>query len=98
VNFYWRRAEFPGRHFGPAQSYGLVAQDVEQVLPELVSKDERGYRMVDYSKLPLLLLQAVKDLKAENMNLQRRNEIIDARLRLIERRLKNRRGAISQRR
>jgi hypothetical protein len=32
------------------------------------------------------------------MNLQRRNEIIDARLRLIERRLKNRRGAISQRR
>jgi hypothetical protein len=98
VNFYWRSAEFPERHFGAAQSYGLVAQDVEQVLPEMVSKDERGYKMVDYSKLPLLLLQAVKDLKAENESLQRRNAIIDARLRLIERSLKNKRGAIRQRR
>jgi len=33
--------------------------DVERVLPELVSNDAEGFKQVDYSKLPLLLLQAV---------------------------------------
>lgn len=112
VDFYWRSAEFPERHFGSAQSYGLIAQEVEQVLAELVVKDEQGYKMVDYSKLPLLLLQAVKDLKVENETLQQRNErlqqestamqqqhaALDARLRLIERTLKNKRGSTRRRR
>jgi hypothetical protein len=112
VDFYWRSAEFPERHFGPAQSYGLIAQEVEQVLPELVVKDEQGYKMVDYSKLPLLLLQAVKDLKVENETLQQRNErlqqestamqqqhaALDARLRLIERTLRNKRDSTRRRR
>jgi endosialidase-like protein len=62
----WRSDEFPDRHFGNSQNYGLIAQDVEQVLPELVATDSDGYKAVDYSKLPLLTIQAVKELKAEN--------------------------------
>ena len=30
------------------------------------STDSDGYKAVDYSKLPLLTIQAVKELKAEN--------------------------------
>jgi hypothetical protein len=66
VHYYWRATEFPDRHFGDAQTYGLVAQEVEQVLPELVVTNVDGYKAVDYSKLPLLTIQAVKELKAEN--------------------------------
>jgi Chaperone of endosialidase len=66
VHYFWRAAEFPERHFGDSQTYGLVAQDVEQVLPELVVTNVDGYKAVDYSKLPLLTIQAVKELKAEN--------------------------------
>jgi hypothetical protein len=66
VHFYWRAGEFKERHFGVKQSFGLIAQEVEKVLPELVSEDEQGYKAVNYSKLPLLTLQAVKELKAEN--------------------------------
>jgi hypothetical protein len=36
VHYFWRSDEFPARHFGNGQNYGLIAQDVEQVLPELV--------------------------------------------------------------
>jgi hypothetical protein len=50
----------------------LIAQDVEQVLPELVATDSDGYKAVDYSKLPLLTIQAVKELKAENDGLKQR--------------------------
>jgi hypothetical protein len=72
VHYFWRTSEFPDRHFGNTQNYGLIAQDVEQVLPELVATDSDGYKVVDYSKLPLLTIQAVKDLKSENDALKQR--------------------------
>jgi hypothetical protein len=76
-NRHWRAAEFPERHFGEAQAYGLIAQDVEQVLPELVETNSDGYKAVDYTKLPLLTLQAVKELKAENDALKQRVAELD---------------------
>ncbi len=72
VHFNWRAAEFPDRHFGEARAYGLIAQDVEAVLPELVVTDQDGFKAVDYTKLPLLTIQAVKELKAENDDLKAR--------------------------
>ena len=71
VEYFWRSDEFPDRHFGNSQNYGLIAQDVEQVLPELVATDGDGYKAVDYSRLPLLTIQAMKELKAENDALKR---------------------------
>jgi Chaperone of endosialidase len=72
VHFDWRSTEFPDRHFGDSRSYGLIAQDVEEVLPELVVTAEDGFKAVDYSKLPLLTIQAVKELKSENNTLKDR--------------------------
>jgi hypothetical protein len=69
VHYYWRAEEFPTKHFGSEQTYGLIAQEVEQILPELVSEDEQGYKQVDYSKLPLLTIQAVKE-QQEQINKQ----------------------------
>jgi hypothetical protein len=77
VHFYWRADEFPQHHFGESQAYGLIAQEVEQVLPELVVTHEDGYKAVDYSKLPLLTIQAVKELKAENDDLKKKVDEID---------------------
>ena len=34
-------------------------------MPEVVSEDAEGYKSVDYSKLTPLLVEAVKELKAE---------------------------------
>lgn len=43
---------------------GVTAQEVEKVLPELVSADENGLRYVDYEALTVLLLKALKEQKA----------------------------------
>ena len=72
VHYFWRAAEFPSQNFGEGRSYGLIAQDVEQVLPELVVTGADGFKTVDYSKLPLLTIQAVKELNAENDALKQR--------------------------
>lgn len=84
VHFYWRADEFPSRGFGARQSYGLMAQEVEEVLPELVTTDAEGYRAVNYSKLPLLSIQAIKDLKTENDELKARLALLEERLSRLE--------------
>ena len=40
---------------------GVIAQDVEKVLPQLVTNRDNGYKGVDYAKLTGLLIEAVKD-------------------------------------
>jgi FtsZ-binding cell division protein ZapB len=66
VNYYWRADEFADQRFGSKQSFGLIAQEVEDAFPELVATDEKGYKVVNYSKLPLYTIQAVNELKMEN--------------------------------
>jgi hypothetical protein len=72
VHFFWRAVDFPDRGFGTQSSYGLIAQEAEAVLPDLVVADAQGYRAVDYSKLPLLAIQAIRELKERNDALERR--------------------------
>jgi hypothetical protein len=43
---------------------GVIAQEVQAVYPELVTKGENGYLSVNYPKLTAVLIQAVKELKA----------------------------------
>ena len=44
--------------------FGLVAQDVEKIIPELVG-EFNGYKNLEYGKLSVLLLDVVKQLKEE---------------------------------
>lgn len=66
VHFFWRNREFPERRFGTRESHGLIAQEVRPVLPELVTTDDDGYLAVNYSKLPLLAIQAIRELDTRN--------------------------------
>jgi hypothetical protein len=65
VHFYWRTTEYPDKAFGKSQSFGLVAQEVEKVLPELVTEDEKGFKAVRYHELPLMMLQAIKEQQTQ---------------------------------
>ncbi len=44
---------------------GVIAQEVEEVLPEVVHTDAEGMKAVDYGKMVGVLIEAIKDLKAE---------------------------------
>jgi hypothetical protein len=48
--------------YGDMKDVGVIAQEVEKVLPELVSDRENGYKAVKYEKLTAVLIQAVKEL------------------------------------
>jgi len=64
VSFDWDREAWPDRNFGTGRQIGLIAQDVEQVVPEVVRHDDDGYYSLAYSKLVPLLIEAVKEQQA----------------------------------
>ncbi len=47
------------------KDYGVVAQEVEKVMPELVDTRFDGYKAVKYEKLVPLLIESIKELKTE---------------------------------
>lgn len=44
---------------------GVVAQEVEEVMPEIVTTRDNGYKAVKYEKLVPLLIESIKELKAQ---------------------------------
>ncbi len=50
---------------------GVIAQEVQKVLPEAVSEREDGHLSVSYQKLVPLLIEAIKELKEEIEDLKK---------------------------
>jgi len=83
VSFYWRAKEHPEYAFdGSVKNTGLIAQEVQKIFPEMVAQDDRGFMAVKYHELPILLLQAVKDLKTEKDQLEKK--LAEQELRLVK--------------
>ena len=53
-----------------SRSTGLIAQEVLAVLPEAVTEDSEGLYAVKYGNLVGLVVEAIKELKAENTELR----------------------------
>jgi len=56
---------------------GVIAQEVEEILPEIVDTRDNGYKAVDYSKLTALLIQSVKEQQVIIYNLKSRIETLE---------------------
>jgi hypothetical protein len=74
-----------------SRQLGVIAQEVEEVFPELVKVNKDGIRSVDYSKLSAVLIEANKELysrlkaaEADSVNMKRENELIKERLERLE--------------
>jgi hypothetical protein len=85
ISFEWNRLyESFGRSTG-RREIGVIAQEVEEEFPELVSTwGDEEYRAVDYGRLTGVLLEAIKELnnglkelEAENRSLRQRIESLE---------------------
>ena len=47
------------------KDYGVVAQEIEKILPELVETREDGYKAVKYDRMVSLLIEGIKELSKE---------------------------------
>lgn len=64
VTFDWDRQAWPDRKFDSGRQVGLIAQEVTQVVPEVVEQGDDGYFSVAYAKLVPILIEAIKEEEA----------------------------------
>jgi hypothetical protein len=72
----------PREALGPQDEVGLLAQDVETLVPEIVTEDSTGLKRVDYAKLVPVLIKAVQELSEANEQL--RSDVRDLKAKLEE--------------
>ena len=61
VYYEWRTDEYPDKLFDKGVQVGIIAQDVEKVMPELIQEVDGGYKTLEYGKLTALLIEAIKE-------------------------------------
>ena len=64
ITFDWK-AENKSEHGYEGNDVGVIAQEIEGVLPQLVQTRENGYKAVKYEKLVALLIEGIKELHNE---------------------------------
>ncbi len=70
VTFNWKEGN-------PDEQLGFIAQEVEKVYPQVISKDKDGYLSIRYSELVPVLLQGIKEQ-------QKQIEALEARIKALE--------------
>ena len=92
VTYKWRTAEFKNRGFDENRHAGVIAQEVEAVLPEAVVTGEDGYKSVSYNDLVPLLIEGMKEqqqvINKQQKSIEQQQQQIDELKKLIEQLLK----------
>lgn len=60
VTYNWKKDEFKSKNFSAQQQLGFIAQEVEKVLPQAVTKDANGDYAVNYIEIIPVLTEAMK--------------------------------------
>ena len=78
VEFDWTE-EYMSQHGGEdgyfirEHDIGVIAQEIEAILPEIVATREDGYKAVKYDRIVALLIEAIKELKSQIDELKLKN-------------------------
>jgi hypothetical protein len=69
-NVYDWKEGFENIHSHTGTDIGVIAQEIEKVLPQAVIDRENGYKAVNYEKIVPLLIEAIKELSAKVKELE----------------------------
>lgn len=84
VSFTWKNNPEYGTRIG------FIAQEFEKIIPELVfTNPTDGYKGINYAEVTAVLVEAIKDLKAENDQLNAENKQQLTKMELMEARILN---------
>ena len=95
VIYDWKRKDFPEMNFKQGKDLGLIAQEVEKVLPELVNTDEKGFKSVQYSHLVSVLVEAIKEQQKQIETLKAEVSDKDNKVQNNENRIKTLESSVS---
>ncbi len=76
VGYYWNSEEFRDKNFDNRMHYGVIAQELELILPELVETDAEGFKSVEYTSLIALLVKALQEKEIQISNLEKKVDLL----------------------
>jgi hypothetical protein len=79
VTFDWREDSETRQYVNLKEDIGFIAQQVQEVVPELVRQNDNGYLSLRDRGMTALLVESIKELKKENNELRdilKRNNLI----------------------
>ena len=106
TTYFMRIEEFPDKHFPSQRQYGVIAQELEKVFPNLVYTDPiSGYKSVQYANMVAILIEAIKEHRQETLEnkkmaqimregLQEKNQEQDRRISALEKENKELKGQV----
>ena len=74
----WTKDKYFGNESGSLSDIGVIAQEIQEVLPEVVRERSNGYLAVDYKKIVPLLIEGIKDQQKQIEELQNRIEKLES--------------------
>ena len=75
VSFDWKelnQEEIKTIHGNKGHDVGVIAQEIEKIIPEAVTTRDSGYKAVNYEKIIPLLIEAIKDQQKQIDELKRK--------------------------
>jgi hypothetical protein len=69
-NTYDWKAGYEEIHSHKGNDVGVIAQEIEEILPQIVTNRDNGYKAVQYEKIIPLLIEAIKELSAKIKDLE----------------------------
>jgi len=74
VTYNWRKDINDNNGLEDGTQYGLIAQELEKIIPELVHTDKEGWKSIEYSHLVPVLIEAIKE---QQLTIDKQNIIIN---------------------
>lgn len=78
TSYEMRTDEFPDLYLGEGLKYGFIAQDLEEVMPEMTAQNSQGYYSVNYQMMIPVLTEALKEQDEEMVELRSRIDELEA--------------------
>lgn len=85
--YQYKTSEFAQQNFPVGKQVGVMAQDLEKVMPELVKQDEQGYRFVNYAGLSPVLLSGIQELVTITKQQAETIQSLEASIKSLEKKL-----------
>jgi hypothetical protein len=82
VKFNWKKEHFD-IHGYEGDDVGVIAQEIEEVLPEAIRVNETGYLSVRYEKIIPLLIEGIKELSNNNKQQQNQIDILNKKIEFL---------------
>jgi hypothetical protein len=79
VSYQWKEEKEAGIK-GSKRTYGVIAQDIEKIYPDMVFTNQKGEKGVYYHELTIVLLEAVKEQQAQ---IEKQQSAIETQTRLL---------------